>query len=103
MWDFSQEVRTAKNETHKQEIIEKYADMQSLMMQSLQTPRDKALVTAAVQAKLTADSKRSKNIRDYLLEFNDGRLADLTRMNSQFVGSGLLTVTTTPQVKDGEE
>lgn len=90
MWDYSREVETAKNETHEAEIIQKYSEMQAILLQSLRTPRDVQLVTEAVVNKMTAKSKRSKAIRAFLEEFNDGRVADVNSIHAGFVSRGIL-------------
>ena len=90
MWDFTREVKTANNETERAEIINKYADMQAILLQTLPTYRDKSLVITAVESRMTDGSKRSKVIKAYLEEFNNGQIANLETLRSQSQARALL-------------
>ena len=90
MWDYSREIDTAETESEEAAIIEKFAGMQSILLQSLRTPRDVDLVVEAVATKLTAESRQSRAINNFLKEFNDGRVADIHTLYSNFVSRGLL-------------
>jgi hypothetical protein len=90
MWDYSQEIKTAQTDAQEDEIINKFSEMQAVLLQNLRTPRDVDLVVQAVQAKLSADSKLSKGINTFLQEFNDGRVADIHQTHSNLVTRGLL-------------
>lgn len=90
MWDYSKEVDTADSEEERQRIVDKYASVQQVMLGSLRTPRDKRLVREQVQRILTSKSKRSKTVKKFLENFNDGRVADIHTLHASFISRGLL-------------
>ena len=93
MFDYSREVKTASSPEEEKALIEKFSNMQAILMQSLRTPRDQQLVVEAVQTKLSSGSRESKTIKNFILEFNDGRVADIHTTHASLVARGILQVT----------
>ena len=90
MWSYTKEVNTAESDEERLRIADKYQALQTVLKASLRTPRDHQLVTDSVERILTDGSKRSKVIKKFLENFNDGRLADLHTLKAQAVTQGLL-------------